>query len=402
MAAAGPSAGPTPLGLNNLGLTCYMNAAIQCFASIFADYFKGRFMGDLADPADLKDTMLIPGADQGKVAALMKLQGPLTDKQIYAEFAKNFGYLMNCVNNTDSKWTKPESDILIRRFNALFRLFKKSTGYVPNTPNDSDEFFKGLREILSTVLSFGVKMTVSINTVPVSDDELKDVFNDDRTGVMAKLNPFDSAKLRAIQEFREGCLVPTKDGKRRRSSCISEQLCGQKYTAKICSKCKYQSASFNISCELQLHIGDNNNLVGCLSQYFTTETLEGFICSKCKAVGTTEKSDTLWRTPDWLVVQFVRFSATQKITTNVSYPVEGLDMAPYVVFKNQLGEVFDLEAVVLHTGSIQNGHYTCIRKINGGWWKFDDSNVEPVSAGSAVSENAYFMVYRRRPTPQSK
>ena len=65
----------------------------------------------------------------------------------------------------------------------------------------------------------------------------------------------------------------------------------------------------------------------------------------------------------------------------VDYPVEGLDMRPYVISLKDEPEpvLYDLYAVSNHYGSLNGGHYTatCKNSIKGQWFYFDDSRVTP-------------------------
>lgn len=60
----------------------------------------------------------------------------------------------------------------------------------------------------------------------------------------------------------------------------------------------------------------------------------------------------------------------QKLDTYVDFPLEGLDMAPYVLSNNQKSTsslIYDLFAVSNHYGSVGFGHYTAFGKnfLNG-------------------------------------
>ena len=67
----------------------------------------------------------------------------------------------------------------------------------------------------------------------------------------------------------------------------------------------------------------------------------------------------------------------------VKYPIEGLDMRPYVLgLKNEPNPVYyDLYAVSNHYGSLNGGHYTayCLNSIQNRWYDFDDSRVSAVN-----------------------
>lgn len=74
----------------------------------------------------------------------------------------------------------------------------------------------------------------------------------------------------------------------------------------------------------------------------------------------------------------------KKLDTLVNFPLEGLDMSPYVLSKAQKEQgplIFDCFGVSNHYGGVGGGHYTAFARNHhtGLWYDFDDSHVTPVS-----------------------
>lgn len=106
----------------------------------------------------------------------------------------------------------------------------------------------------------------------------------------------------------------------------------------------------------------------------------------------------------------------------VRFPLLGMDMAPHVVKRSQsswslpshwspwrrpygLGRnpddyLYDLYAVCNHHGNMHGGHYTayCKNSIDGQWYCFDDSEVQPVADEDVCQQTAYILFYQRRTT----
>merc|ERR1711871_1737111 len=124
-----------------------------------------------------------------------------------------------------------------------------------------------------------------------------------------------------------------------------------------------------------------------------------------------EKKMSLWRLPNYLIIQLKRFSQEgyyrERLDTMVNFPVEGLDMTEHVhensPFKNQKEKfIYDLYGVANHMGSASFGHYTayCKSESTRGWKEYNDSSVTQVTnPQSVVTYHAYVLFYRRRGSP---
>lgn len=112
----------------------------------------------------------------------------------------------------------------------------------------------------------------------------------------------------------------------------------------------------------------------------------------------------------------------------VDFPLDGLDMTPYVIsgqlidsyniekaefmdegneklekreltkYLTQPGSqlIYDCFGVVNHYGSQMFGHYTAFVRREDGWYKGDDSNFSKVDPSVVVSEAAYLLFYKLR------
>ncbi|CAB4058669.1 USP15 [Lepeophtheirus salmonis] len=151
-------------------------------------------------------------------------------------------------------------------------------------------------------------------------------------------------------------------------------------------------------------------LTDCLELYTTTEKLgedDAWYCPRCSEHQQATKKFDLWSLPSILVISLKRFSYTRnwrdKLDTLVDFPINGLDMSPYIINPNYGPAVYDLIAVSNHYGGMGGGHYTAMakNKNDGEWYNFDDSNVQLKKEKDVVTPAAYVLFYRRRET-QSK
>ncbi|EGD75888.1 hypothetical protein PTSG_11617 [Salpingoeca rosetta] len=146
-------------------------------------------------------------------------------------------------------------------------------------------------------------------------------------------------------------------------------------------------------------------LTQCLDYYTSKERLTHdnmWRCPVCKEPKEAEKQMEVWKLPDTLVIHLKRFSYNSwwrdKLDTLVDFPLEGLDLGPYVLDPQQHDSaVYDLYGVSNHMGGLGGGHYTayCL-DTNGRWYEFDDSYVGEIAPKNIVSTSSYFLFYQRR------
>ena len=92
----------------------------------------------------------------------------------------------------------------------------------------------------------------------------------------------------------------------------------------------------------------------------------------------------------------------QKLDTFVDFPLEGLDMRPYLdadMSGNDEPILYDAIGVSNHFGNAGFGHYTAYAKNpqTDTWYNFDDSNCSKVfNLDKIVSSSAYSIFYRLR------
>ena len=119
----------------------------------------------------------------------------------------------------------------------------------------------------------------------------------------------------------------------------------------------------------------------------------------------------VYKAPEFLIIQMKRFAHTRggmfgsrKLGDFVDFPVNGLDMTPYLIENQDAGKdkkskvMYDLYGVSNHFGSLGGGHYTAFAKnpLYNKWFNFDDSDVSNASPSSVVTKAAYVLFYKLR------
>ena len=154
------------------------------------------------------------------------------------------------------------------------------------------------------------------------------------------------------------------------------------------------------------------SLRGCLRRFTAPETLledNAWRCEGCAARRRATKRVAVWRAPRILVITLKRFAyarSSRKVDRYVDFPLEGLDLAPFVAHaggeKGRADLTYDLFGVVNHFGAAGYGHYTAfVRDLfavggPGPWLRCDDSSVAEVPADDVRSSAAYVLFYARR------
>ncbi|XP_022106308.1 ubiquitin carboxyl-terminal hydrolase 20-like [Acanthaster planci] len=153
--------------------------------------------------------------------------------------------------------------------------------------------------------------------------------------------------------------------------------------------------------------GPNVTLDNCLAAFFSADDLKGdnmYSCDKCKKLRNGVKFSQVLELPEVLCVHLKRFrhesmsSYSSKINSYVSFPMEGLDMSPYLAKEcNNQCYMYDLTAVICHHGTAGGGHYTCYGQnwLNGQWYEYDDMYVTEVSDEQVANCEAYVLFYKK-------
>ena len=125
-------------------------------------------------------------------------------------------------------------------------------------------------------------------------------------------------------------------------------------------------------------------------------------CSKCNNKVEASKKLSIYYVPRLLIICLSRFSREGrygygKNNSLIDFPLDNLDMGPYICGPYKENSKYDLFAVSQHYGGTGGGHYTAICKnIDGNWYNYNDSSCSRSSAGNVVSSAAYVLFYRRR------
>uniref|UniRef100_A0A4W6FVD6 Ubiquitin carboxyl-terminal hydrolase n=1 Tax=Lates calcarifer TaxID=8187 RepID=A0A4W6FVD6_LATCA len=146
-------------------------------------------------------------------------------------------------------------------------------------------------------------------------------------------------------------------------------------------------------------------LQDCLAAFFARDELKGdnmYSCEKCKKLRNGVKFCKMQSLPEILCIHLKRFRHelmfSTKISTHVSFPLEGLDLQPFLAKDSSAQTTnYDLLSVICHHGTASSGHYIayCRNDVNNLWYEFDDQSVTEVSESCVQNAEAYVLFYKK-------
>uniref|UniRef100_A0A8D3DC24 Ubiquitin carboxyl-terminal hydrolase 33 n=1 Tax=Scophthalmus maximus TaxID=52904 RepID=A0A8D3DC24_SCOMX len=149
-------------------------------------------------------------------------------------------------------------------------------------------------------------------------------------------------------------------------------------------------------------------LQDCLAAFFARDELKGdnmYSCEKCKKLRNGVKFCKMQSMPEILCIHLKRFRHelmfSTKIGTHVSFPLEGLDLQPFLAKDSSAQTTnYDLLSVICHHGTASSDvlHSLapyCRNDANNLWYEFDDQSVTEVSESCVQNAEAYVLFYKK-------
>jgi len=164
---------------------------------------------------------------------------------------------------------------------------------------------------------------------------------------------------------------------------------------------------------------DEMSVESCLEHFVLPEKLGDLVyCNSCGKKTRTKKQHTFAKLPKILCLHLKRFDAAKnkKIENFVSFPRRGLNMGSLLshwcevtrLESSEFGPgesvpsvepkiLYDLFGTVNHVGNMQSGHYVANVRIDEKWYHCNDQHISYEKEGSVLkAEGAYVLFYIRR------
>lgn len=409
-----------PVGMYNLGNTCFQSAVFQCLLNCrpLQNYFLRVGHNHMACPLYPK-TKSTKKTEKERSAAQVCLACEM-DKMFLHYYGNCTGFnvvtaLSDLAHDTGKgkreetshhELSKPKGDPIVASdiLAATWKCPELShlAGY---DQNDAHEFLHGFLDMLGKHTK-RYRLAVSDATKHADKGKLKRP-----TEVERKTETSD-----IVQSLFEGKL----------RSVLLCTVCGEK---------RKQSESFlSISLPLSKEVqrategrpGESTDGQGRAAKFLSVErqlrhfTLPESLsdpvdCPACRKKTPTKKQHVVSKLPRILCLHLKRFDDKKKINDFVSFPMKNLNMGSLLpqfceVTRFADGQVetnenlptveaellYDLIGTVNHFGTLQSGHYVSNVKVDENWYHCNDAHVGPTSEEAVMKSDAYLLFYARR------
>jgi ubiquitin carboxyl-terminal hydrolase 2/21 len=142
----------------------------------------------------------------------------------------------------------------------------------------------------------------------------------------------------------------------------------------------------------------NPTLLDCFEYYVEGETIENYTDEESNEKVSIKKRLLFWSFPNILSIDLKRFNnRSLKNQIHVTFPIDELDLSPYVIGYKKDNYKYELYGVCNHSGSTMGGHYTAfVKNANGKWYHFNDTSVSEIGVPeSIITPKAYVLFYRK-------
>jgi ubiquitin C-terminal hydrolase len=328
-------------GLANLGNTCFINSCIQILSHT---YELNNFLDNESYKKKLKN----------KYDSALLLEWDNLRKILWDE---------NCVVSP-GKFIKTIQKVARSKKMDIF------TGY---SQNDVSEFLLFLIDCFHTALSREIKITISGKPDNDTDqlaikcfEMIKNTYSKEYSEIW---NLFYAVHVSEISRVDNGKVLRTNP-----------------------------EPFFMVD----LPIPPNNkspSLIDCFDYYVDGEIIENFKDDETNETINIKKRILFWSFPNILAIDLKRFNDRfQKNQIYVNFPLDDLDLSPYIIGYKKDNYKYELYGVCNHSGSTMGGHYTSyVKNANGKWYHYNDTLVSEVGVNeSIISPKAYVLFYRKK------
>lgn len=154
---------------------------------------------------------------------------------------------------------------------------------------------------------------------------------------------------------------------------------------------------------------DNNkkyiasNLYDCFNYYVQHDKLideNQWFNEKTKKKEDAVKYTRFWDFPKILFIMLKRFTPDGRLKINsvIDFPIDTLDLSPYVCGYKPQNYKYELFGVCNHSGGLSGGHYTAhVKNRYNEWIHYNDTNINIIkNVNEIITAKAYCLFYRKK------
>ncbi|VDM34346.1 unnamed protein product [Hydatigera taeniaeformis] len=164
-----------------------------------------------------------------------------------------------------------------------------------------------------------------------------------------------------------------------------------------CNTCHKVSLRNDQWFNLSMDITYARSLQQCLVNYTQTEILQGanaYKCETCQQLRHAKRCCRVFRAPPILIVQFNRFSRSQKLDFHIDFPAS-FNMRPHMTPSSGSPVVYHLYATLNHEGiTCRSGHYVAFSKRRNQWFFHNDNVVTSTTQEYVLRQSPYLLFYQ--------
>ncbi|CDW76396.1 ubiquitin carboxyl-terminal hydrolase family protein [Stylonychia lemnae] len=377
------------VGLYNLGNTCFINTAIQCLSACqpLADYFISNLHYEEINDQNPMGYKGEVSRAYGKLVKLMWRDNqhtkiyPIRFCKVIEKWAPHefISYLLDCLHED------------------LNRAYQNPQINPPLINQPLNVSFDGKN---SSVLQQQKQVQTQVNIKKAP--KIPEPTNQNDSMVIGQKQRLDE----------EEAMESWKTYLQKNKSVIVDLFQGQLKSTLQCLVCNFKSTKFDCLMYLSVPIANQKDpskpiqLQDCLEDFSKQEILDNqnkWYCEQCKKHQPASKKIDIWKLPSILIICLKRFkfmgrNKYLKINDMVSFPMNNLDLSPYVSSPQREKPMYDLFSVANHEGSMTQGHYYAYswNHASRNWYYFNDQEIKLIKNLQKIqSPEAYILFYSK-------
>lgn len=344
------------VGLINRGNTCFFNASIQILSNIqpLTEYFlKNDYETDLGNRLN----------NEKQMKEINKVN---IEKII---LAKEYAKLIKVLWNTEIKSIEPRTlHTCLQKYEPTFQGLQQQ---------DAQECLSYILDSLHEGLHYGITLEAS-GTIE---------------------NDLDKLMVESIKKW--------SDEVSKKYSIITDLFFGQFYIQTISNDTSYKQNEV-VSIKYELFNILNIQVVGitlydCLNNFFSKEKIDTPVVLDNNEKILASRKFNIIKVPQYVIIVLKRFSSMNylsKINNIITFPIDDLDLSEYCIGYEKYYSKLSLKSVILHSGSLNGGHYYAYCKhIDGQWYEYNDSSCTKIdieASKNTLFRNGYILVYEKK------